>query len=169
MTIADIQELFAYSRWANRKLFTVIDQLPDDAFIREVAGAYGSIRNTLVHIMSTEAGWLERCGGPRRGPRLVAGDFARLEDVVERWERVESDLDHFLRSLQDADLNRMATYPGAEGATRSMPIGELLHHAANHAVHHRAQISLLLREMGHAPGNIDLLFFFAERRGIKAW
>jgi len=169
MTVADLQELFAYSRWANGKLFSVIDQLPGHAFTREVAGAYGSIRNTLVHIMSTEAGWLERCGGPRRGPRLVADDFARLEEVVERWERIQSDMVHFLGQLEETDLERLAEYHGAEGVLRSMPVGELLHHAAIHAVHHRAQVSLLIREMGHAPGNIDLLFYFAEKREVPAW
>ena len=32
-------------------------------------------------------------------------------------------------------------------------------HAANHGVHHRGQVSLLIRALGYAPGNIDLLFY----------
>jgi uncharacterized damage-inducible protein DinB len=42
-------------------------------------------------------------------------------------------------------------------AQRSMPLGELVQHAANHGVHHRGQVALLLRSLGHAPGNVDIL------------
>lgn len=50
-----------------------------------------------------------------------------------------------------------------------MLLGELLHHAANHSGHYRDQTALLSRELGHAPGNVDLLFYYAEKRGVSAW
>jgi uncharacterized damage-inducible protein DinB len=40
-----------------------------------------------------------------------------------------------------------------------MPAWQLLQHGANHAVHHRGQIALLLRMLGVAPGTFDLLFY----------
>jgi uncharacterized damage-inducible protein DinB len=44
-----------------------------------------------------------------------------------------------------------------------------MHHAVNHTGHYRAQTALLLRELGRAPGNVDLLFYYAEKRGVEAW
>jgi uncharacterized damage-inducible protein DinB len=52
---------------------------------------------------------------------------------------------------------------------RSMPVGEVLQHAANHSVHHRGQVALLLRMLGYAPGFWDLLVYYGEKRGVAAW
>ncbi|RMF59062.1 MAG: hypothetical protein D6746_08840 [Bacteroidetes bacterium] len=169
MTVRDLENLFDYSYWANEKLFQVIAQLTPEAFTRSVAGSYGSVRNTLVHVLSTEWGWLARCGGPDRGSRLEAEHYPTADALLEAWLRVESYMRTFLSSLADEDLTRMVEYQGAGGAARSMPVGELLHHAANHAVHHRGQVALLLRELGYAPGNVDLLYYYAEKRGVSAW
>jgi uncharacterized damage-inducible protein DinB len=47
--------------------------------------------------------------------------------------------------------------------SRVMAVGEILHHVAIHNIHHRGQVTLLLRALGHVPGNVDILFYYAER------
>jgi uncharacterized damage-inducible protein DinB len=169
MTVKDLEVFYDYGYWANRKLFDVIAQLTPEQFTQAVAGSYGSIRNTMVHVLSAEAGWLDRCGGPKRGPRLNPADFPTAESVIQAWNRVETQVREFLARLKDEDLARHAEYPTERSGKVSMPVGELMQHAANHAVHHRGQIALLLRLLGHAPGNFDILFYFAEKRGVSAW
>ena len=34
-----------------------------------------------------------------------------------------------------------------------------MQHSVIHGVHHRGQVALLLRLLGHAPGNFDILFY----------
>ena len=70
MRTPDLERLYDYGYWANAKLFGVLAGLTPDEFIRCVGGGHASVRNTLVHILSAEWGWLERCGGLRRGERL---------------------------------------------------------------------------------------------------
>jgi uncharacterized damage-inducible protein DinB len=164
MTVKDLERLFDYSYWANARLFGVIVGLSADEFTQPVAGSYGSVRNTLVHMLSAEAGWLDRSGGSKRGPKLVADDFPTAESLVQAWTTVESKMRTFLAGLRDEDLDRDIEFELESFGRRSMKLGDLLYHAANHGVHHRGQIALLLGLLGRTPGNVDLLIYFAELR-----
>ena len=121
MTVKDLERLYDYGYWANRQLFQVVSQLTPEQFTQTVTGSYGSIRNTLVHILSAEWGWLD------------------IEFTNPRGEK------------------------------RSAVLGALIQHAATHGVHHRGQVALLLRSLGYTPGNFDMLFYDAEKRGAPAW
>ena len=169
MKVEDLERLYDYGYWANRTLIRMVSQLPPEQFTQTVAGSYGSIRNTLVHALSAEWGWLARCGGPERGPALAPEDYPTLGALVQQWNTVERHLRGFLRGLRDVDLDRSVEFTNGRGEKRALPLGELLHHSATHAVHHRGQVALLLRMLGHAPGNFDLLLYYAERRGVPAW
>lgn len=165
MSVQALKNLYDYGYWANRKLFAVIAQLAPEQFTQPIAGSYGSIRNTLVHMMSAEAGWLERCGGPSRGPRLNPDDFPTVLSVIKPWETLEANLRRFLGKLNDEDLVRDIEFSIDSPEQHSLPLGELMQHAAIHGIHHRGQLALLLRHLGHAPGDFDILFYYAEKSG----
>ena len=164
MTVRDLERLFNYGYWANGQLFDVVARLTPEEFSQPVAGSYGSIRSTLVHTMSAEAGWLDRCGGPKRGPRLDPASYPTFDSLQEHWRKVEQQVRQFLSTLSDEDLDRRIEYSFGPDDTHSGTIGELMHHAANHAVHHRGQVALLLRMLGHVPGDFDLLFYDRQSR-----
>jgi uncharacterized damage-inducible protein DinB len=169
MTVQDLETLYDYGYWADRRLFEVISRIPPEQFTKSVGGAYGSIRNTLVHIMSAEWGWLERCGGPKRGPKLNADDYPTVESVRETWSKIENYTRKFLSELNDEDIDRKAEYLNDKGEKRAMPLGELMQHAANHGTHHRGQVAMILRLLDHTPGNFDILFYYAEKHGVPAF
>lgn len=170
MSVEDLKIRYDYGYWANRKLFAVISRITPEEFARPLAGGHQSIRNTLVHVLSAEWGWLDRCGGrPERGPRLDPAHYPALESLIAAWDKVEGYVREFLSKLKDEDLARVVEFATPSGETRSMPIGDLMQHAATHGVHHRGQVAMMLRLLDHAPGNFDLLFYCAEKRGALAW
>jgi len=154
MTVRDLETLFDYSYWANRKIFSVISQLTPEQFVQPVAGSYGSIRNTMVHMLS-------RCGGASRGDALKGDDFPTVDSLLSTWGKIENHVREFLAGLKDDDLARKVEFTLPPGQKQSMPLGELMHHAAIHGVHHRGQVTLLLRLLGLTPGNVDILFYYA--------
>ena len=162
MRVADLQRLYDFSYWANGKLFDVIVQLSDGQFTQTVGGSYGSIRNALVHVLSAEWGWLDRCGGEPRGPRLDPNDYPTARSLIDTWKRVEGYVRLFLSTLKDEDLERKIEFSLGGGPTQRLPLGDLMHHAVIHAVHHRGQVALMLRELGLTPGNFDLLIYGME-------
>ena len=95
MTVQDLKGLFDYGCWANDRLCGVLSQLTTDQFTQSVAGSYGSIRNPMVHMLSAEWGWLERCGGTARGPALNAQDYPTVASLFDRWKYVEARVREF--------------------------------------------------------------------------
>lgn len=166
MTVKDLEVLYDYGYRANKKLFQLISQLTPKQFAQPVAGSYGSIRNTLVHALSAEWGWLDRCGGPERGPRLDPDNYPTLKSLVETWNQVEGHVRYFLSKLKDEDLARGIEFTIGGPEKHSMQLGYLMQHAAIHGVHHRAQVALLLRMLGYEPGNFDMLIYYADKRGV---
>ena len=168
MTVQDFETLFDYGYWANKHFFEVMSHLSTEQFTQTVGGSYGPLRSTLVHMLSAEWGWLERCGGPVRGPLLNASDYPTLESVVDKWRQVEAWMREFLSRLQKEDLERKIEFSIGNGPKHAMPLAEVLHHAANHGVHHRGQLALLLRMQGYTPGNVDVLIYYGQRTKVAA-
>ena len=163
MTVKDLQCLYDYGHWANRKLFAVISQLTPEQFTQPLSGDHGCVRKTMAHILSAELGWVRRCRGQERGAPLNPDDHPTAAALIEAWNRVEAHTREYLATLRDEDLTRIVEFTIGGSDMRAMPVGELLQHAANHGAHHRGQVSLLLRLLGCAPDNFDLLFYFGQK------
>ena len=84
--------------------------------------------------------------------------------MIERWAQLARQMHDFLSALSDDDLNRDIEFAFGDGPKHVRTLGDLMRHAANHSVHHRGQVGLLLRMLGVAPGNVDYLFYTAEAR-----
>ena len=82
---------------------------------------------------------------------------------MDAWGRVESYVREFpVDTDGDQDLSRSVEYSFPGTPPRSLPLGTLMQHAALHAVHHRGQVALLMRELGVTPGNFDVLVYDIE-------
>ncbi len=72
MTKDDIQLLYEYDRWANNRILKAASTLSAEEFTRDLGGGFRSVRDTLVHIIGGEWGWLAYWKEPSTSSAFLA-------------------------------------------------------------------------------------------------
>jgi uncharacterized damage-inducible protein DinB len=172
MTKDDIQLLFAYDRWANRRVLRAVSALSGEEFTRELGGGFRSVRGTLVHILGGEWGWLTFWKEASPGPGFLAdlwerhdalfdpSGFPDVGAVERKWAEVEKEQAEFVNGLTNESLEKML--PVRDTGIR---LGHLMQHLANHSSYHRGQVALMLRLLEAKPLATDFHLFLLERAG----
>lgn len=173
MTKNDIALLYEYDRWANNRILQATSGLSTEQFTRDLGGSFSSMRDTILHIVAGEWGWLQYWKEPSldsafltdlTARRKVLFDPAAFPDcaaVQHKWIEVEREQIDFIQELTDERLERMLPVRAAR-----VKLIHLMQHVANHSTYHRGQISLMMRQLGVVPQATDFHVFVMEgRRG----
>lgn len=167
LALAQVQELFAYNAWANRRLFTALAALSAEDYTRDLKTSFGSLHGTLAHIVWGEELWLRRWQGAP-APAVAQGrDLDSLDAALRRWEGIDADRSAFLSSLGDAGLEaEIIVRPSAGGEFRHR-LRETLLHTVDHSTYHRGQLVAMLRQLGHTPPATGLVGFYRSRMSAR--
>ena len=161
-------EAFRHHAWATRRLLESCRDLPADRLTAPAPGAYGSILETLNHIVLSDArylrrlagsgpGWVDAGGGSDPGdvdPATIDLDLlrSRSEEAGRLWERL-------LSGPLDAErvilLDR-----GAYRAHAGVLVAQALHHGNAH----REQVCAILTRAGIEPPDLQA-WAYAEATG----
>ena len=163
MNIADIQLLYEYNYWANKRIFEVTRGLTAEQFLAPVAQAFGSVRSTLVHILDTEWGWRILCQRGTLTETINADEFPTVQLLIERWDQEERTMREYLVQLNDSSLSDLVRYTLENGTKRERVLWHCLIHVVNHGTHHRSQAAAILKEHGQSPGELDFTVFLNSR------
>jgi uncharacterized damage-inducible protein DinB len=182
MNSSDIQTLFAYNRWANRRMFSVVEKLSSEQFTATIQSSFPSIRDTVFHILAAEWIWLKRWKGtsprasvvdPDLSPAVWKGlkaggiptvqELATFEELRAFADSVEQERQEFLSSLSDETLQDRLNFHDMAGTAYSEPFAHLLQHLVNHGTYHRGQVTTMLRQMGAEAVSLDMVYFFREQ------
>lgn len=159
MLKARFDELGAYNRWANQRLYADAATLPDEARKRPIGLFFGSVHGTLNHLLVADYIWMRRFTGdgpqPERLNQILYDDFAELRAARQREDdRIYA----FVTGLTEADYDRDLAYQNSTGKTFHQKLGPALTHFFNHQAHHRGQVHAGLTILGiREPTSLDLL------------
>lgn len=162
MTTSLLADAFAHHTWATLRLLDACLALPPEQLGTTVPGTYGSILDTMRHLVGSDAAYLSVLSDGLFAPVDEDGmDLAGLRATMERdaagWAELlagEIDPDRVLiRHLDD----------GAEShATAGIRLAQVIHHGTDH----RSQVCTALTALGIEPPEIDVWDYARSQGGL---
>ena len=171
MTKDDIQLLYEYDRWANNRVLQAVSALSVEQFTRDLSSGFRSVRDTLVHIIGGEWGWLAYWKEPshssafltdlktRRDAMFNPDVFPNVAAVQLKWAEVEKEQAEFVNRVTNESLDKMLHF-----RTTQIRFVHLMQHLANHSTYHRGQVALMMRQLAAGPVATDFALFLLEGR-----
>src|SRR5437016_1604078 len=167
MTKRIFQQLAAYNRWANARLYAAALDLSDQAYRLHIGVFFSSVHGTLNHLLLTDRIWLKRLTGEGEHPhRLNAILFEDRKDLLRARVAEDARLIKVINGYTDAELREAVSYRTTSGKAYQQPLEDILSHLFNHQTHHRGQAHACCSILtGTEPPSFDLLQF---QRGVPA-
>lgn len=162
MTRSLLDDAFAHHAWANLRLLDACAELTDEQLTTNVPGTYGSIIDTLRHLVGADAGYLAL---------LTEGRVAAIDEEEEK--RLElGQLRTISATHGPAWTELLATNPDPdapitrhrEDGDSVAPVGIRLAQAVHHGTDHRSQVCTALTSLGMEPPEIDV-WSYADQDG----
>lgn len=163
MSPHEIQQLYDYNAWANRRSLSAAEKLTQAQFTEPLGSSFSSVRDTLAHIYGAEWIWLERFQGRSPSALPVAAQFADFFSLRVTWLDHEARLLNFVAGLTQSDLDRELEYKTLNFGIYRNPLWQSMQHLVNHGTYHRGQVTTLVRQLGVHPVSMDLMHFYRER------
>ena len=140
-----------HSCWAGLELLRFCASLRTDELAWSVPGTFGTIHQTLQHIVDGEQGYLRGLTGEAAplGP-LRDDDLRPIAELVAREKTNAARLEHLLAS--DRDPRRAITHSDRSVSNAAVVTAQLIHHGSDH----RAQIGTILGAHGVTPPELGV-------------
>jgi uncharacterized damage-inducible protein DinB len=144
-------EFIVYNNWANLKLIDACTGLTAEQLASRGPGAYGSIYETLVHIVRAEAGYLRLMTGVRTPPPFAWDSHPSLAELRPYAEQIGSAL---LATAGHMQLSAVINdeYQGQPLHYKALTV---LIQIVNHGVEHRTNVTTILAQLGLPHPDID--------------
>ena len=158
------QILAGYNQCANRLVYAVAAELSESDYHANRGAFFGSLHNTLNHILVGDRIWLHRITGEGDAPdRLDAILYDDLSTLTAAREAEDVRLISYVDSLDDASLAGTFHYANMRGDCFEQPLAEVLVHVFHHQTHHCGLAHTLITASDHAAPSLDLIHYYRER------
>jgi uncharacterized damage-inducible protein DinB len=155
-----LEDAFEHHAWATLRLLDACLALPAEQLGTAVPGTYGSILDTMRHLVGSDSSYLFVMTDGRTSP--IDEDHMDLPELRAEMESHGAAWSSLL--APDLDPDAMTVRRRDDGSETHAPIGIRLAQALHHGSDHRSQICTALTTLGEEPPPIDL-WDFAEQDG----
>jgi uncharacterized damage-inducible protein DinB len=148
-----LHDLAGHNAWATAQVLAFCRELDGSALEATVPGTYGTVIETLRHIVDTEMSYLFRLTGAWPERPWPFDEAVGLDVLAERAAVLAATLDEFLAGGWDSERLGEARSDGGEvfAVRAGVFLAQLLHHANEH----RAHVCTILGALGHEPPDVS--------------
>lgn len=145
--------------WSNLRLYAACASLPPEAYFAKRPCFFGSIHNTLYHLLLVDHRYMERIEG-RPAPDALPDDMPHgdLAAMTESQCAADRRLIDLVQGLGETRLAEPVRILDEAGEAWLDPLHRVLAHLFVHQVHHRGQVHDLLSQTVVAPPQLDEFF-----------
>jgi len=144
-------ELIRYNNWANAQVFAACQNLTADQLDTAASGVYGTIRDTMEHIIRAEADYIGRLTGNGPQPPFRWRAQAALADLVAFADTVAATM---LDAIQRVPPDQIV-HEEEDGNTLDYQARALFIQVINHGIEHRTNITTILSGLGLPALEVD--------------
>ncbi len=145
--------------WSNHRLYAACAALPPESYFAKRPCFFGSIHNTLHHLLLVDHRYMERIEG-RLAPDELPDDMPHgdLAVLTESRRAADRRLIALVQGIGEARLAEPVRILDEAGEAWFDPLYRVLAHLFIHQVHHRGQGHDLLSQTTVAPPQLDEFF-----------
>ena len=162
----DFVALFAYDRWANRKVLDACRKLTAVQYVAEPVPGWSSVRSTVYHIALVTEIHLRKLSGDPDDRIPTEADVATVDDAARLLECAYRRFEELQPTLTPERLNTVYTVVGGAGRL-TLPPWAMLRHIVNHSTYHRGQVASKLKRFGIEQPVTDFFFWARPATGFK--
>ena len=156
MKADEVRFLFAYDRWATRRVLAALDGLDPAVWERTQVVDERGLGGIHVHHLGASQRW--RIGletrGEEEGPEPEDEPLPAMDELRALWDAEWAAVDAWLPTLTDGFV--AVVFEG-------IPVWQMLVHVVNHGTQHRSEAAALLTAEGRSPGGLDLIDYAEEQ------
>ena len=161
-----IRRLHQHRMWVNCRLLDAVRPLSESQRHQPFSIGQGSVWKTLTHLLAAEYVWLEAllgnespllpgdALGKQPGNQQAEGAMGSMDELIARWQEVDSRWNAYLTGLTDETLQdivyKTSTSSG-HGKRHGTRRADVLLHVCTHAQYTTAQLINMLRQLDRAP------------------
>ena len=161
----DFASLYAYNRWADRRVLDACRKLTHEQYTAEPVPGWSSVRSSLFHIGVATDGWLCRLAGEdttQTTPNPTEEEYPTVADVERLLDHAYRTFESLVPKLTPDWLTAPQTF-SRRGRTAVLPPWAVLRHVVNHGTYHRGQVASKLKRLGVEPPMPDFAWWVMEQ------
>jgi len=145
-------EFIRYNNWANQQVLEACLKLSADQLAMTASGTYGTIRDTLAHVIRAEAGYIELLTGHCPQPAFQWEDKPDLEQMSAYATQVGGAL---MQTVLDVKPTDVVSEEDSKGETVRYRAVVVLIQMINHGIEHRTNITTILSQANLEAPMVD--------------